>query len=311
MRKNKPAHAREFRPSLTFLFPSNRKYPGVTQGNHCSSHYAFNFLPSAYSKNINWFDYLIWGKWGWPNSFDRQNEIRSRSRGLYSHFCIIITGYYLVGSKCGSKTNVLRLPKLNLGFSSCHKNQIWKAEVKKQFQMCWFSVAPMISGIEETMHDVGINCLWTLERIFSFCLLSVESTEPTILGCSPPRRMGLLKYSVLLVWGQLTFSSCKYSVQQCPIEMASTFSLTDCGETVWTKSFSPLHSSNIKQKLCHLEMLCWDHNSFLRSQSNKSLRINFANSLNLSDTGKSLQYIWGFRAIAKWKIRNISTVKET
>lgn len=74
--------------------------------------------------------------------------------------------------------------------------------------------------------------------------------------------------------------------------------------------FWPLHSSNIKQKLHHWEMLSQDHSSFLRSQSNKSLRINFVNSFNLSDTGDSLQYIWGFQATAKWKIRNISIAKE-
>lgn len=153
----------------------------------------------------------------------------------------------------------------------------------------------MISGIMKTMNDVGVNCLWTLECIVTFCLLSVESTEPAILGCSPPRRMSLLKYSVPLVRGQLSMfsSSCKYSVQALS-HQSGFYLLIDCGGTVWTEGFGPLHSSSIKQRLCHLKTLCWDHNSFLRSQSYKSLRINFANSFNLSDAGKSLQYIWGF-----------------
>ena len=155
----------------------------------------------------------------------------------------------------------------------------------------------------ETMNHVGVNCLWTFEGRVSFCLLSAESTKPAILGCSPPRRMGLLKYAVLLVGGQLRMlsSSCKHNVQ-APSHRNGFYLLIDWlwwNDLNWR--FGPLHSSNIKQRLCHWEMLCWDHNSFLRSQPNTSWRINFANSFNLSDTGDSLQNIWGFHATAKWK----------
>lgn len=215
--KNKPTHAWKFWPSPTsFLLSKTGNTQESCKVNHHSSFPCFSiFCSLARLKNNNWFNYIYLtggdcadlDRTKWDQTVDTEvftpTQHHSHSsaprfiRGLKKRTFSGYQSEIWVVSK-----DLLVVKRIKFGKPASRSHSLW---------LCWVSAAPTISGIMETMDDVGVNGLWTLEQTVSFCLLSVESTESAILGCSFPRIMGLLKYSVLLVRGQLSMfsSSCK------------------------------------------------------------------------------------------------------
>lgn len=119
-----------------------------------------------------------------------------------------------------------------------------------------------------TLNGIGVNCLWTLGCMVSFCLLFMESTESVALGCSPPRSS--LGNCIPLVRRQLSlFLSGKYSVKYHPTE-SSAFSLRGCGSVQNWWFWLPLL---FKHKIKPLEFgEAFAGGRTLSSPSNTSLR---------------------------------------
>lgn len=158
----------------------------------------------------------------------------------------------------------------------------WSQEAVLSNELVFYR--PLSSRKMVTLNSIGVNCLWTLGCMVSFCLLFMESTESVVLGCSPLRRCAL-KYCIPLVRSQLSmFLSGKRSVRYCPTA-SSTFSLRGCGRVQNWGFWLPLF---FKHKIKPLEFgEAFVGGRTLSSPSNTSLRIYSANSL-LSAIGDSL-----------------------